>query len=148
MIKKRKRTAWAMAIIMLLLAFSPLNATLGSTPTSLDAEVVVKGIGAGGTIDGSESIGIKVTFAVPVQGDGFGDYFKHGDEVTLLLSESFHFDPIPSTPIELYFDAKKLGTVVLGNNSSDQAIATIIFNGDEDVFDPEMIEDGEQPMPV
>ena len=47
MIKKRKRTAWAMAIIMLLLAFSPLNATLGSTPTSLDAEVVVTGIGTG-----------------------------------------------------------------------------------------------------
>lgn len=139
MIKKRKQTrmAWMMAVIILFSVFSPLNMALAATPSSLDADVSVEGVPEGGIIDGSTDIEITVSFPVPVMGDGVTDYFVRGDVVELLLSESFKFDPVPTGSIDLMYGSKKLGTVVLSNNMAAQAVATITFDGDADVFDPE-----------
>ena len=133
---KRKWTSLALALLMLLSAILPINVARAATPSTLDASVAVTGVSEGGTIDGSTGIGITVNFPVPVLGDGVDDYFQHNDEVTLLLSTSFMFDPVPAAPITLYHGGKSLGTVTLGNNASGQAIATIKFDGDEDIFDP------------
>ncbi len=114
------------------------------TPATLDADVTVEGVEDGGTIDGSKGVKVTVSFPVPVIGDGVEDYFQYGDEVELLLSESFQFDPVPGAPIELNYKGKKLGTVTLTNNAG-QAVAKIKFDGDEDIFDPEQLEDDEQP---
>lgn len=145
---KRKRLgwmAWVMAVMILFSVLSPLNVALAATPETLDAEVSVTGVEEGGTIDGSTGITITVSFPVPVEGDGVDDYFVHGNTVTLLLSESFMFDPVPTGSFDLMFGGKKLGTVTLSNNGDNQAVATIVFDGDEDVFDPEKLSDGEPP---
>ena len=112
--------AWLMTGLMMLMilfgTFPSMNGVLAATPSSLDADVSVTGIEDGETIDGSTSIKVTVTFPVPVIGDGGGDYFQHGDEVELLLSESFKFDPVPNDPIPLKHGTKLLGNVTLSNN--------------------------------
>ena len=140
--RKRLLLAWTMALMILFSTFSPINAAL-ATPTSLEADVSITGVEDGGTIDGSTSVEVTATFPVPVIGDGGTDYFQYGDEVTLLLSTSFEFDPIPTDSINLMYGTKKLGTVILSNNAEGQAIANIKFDGDEDVFNPDKLPDGE-----
>ncbi|PYG84309.1 hypothetical protein LY28_03673 [Ruminiclostridium sufflavum DSM 19573] len=141
--KRQKITAWVLLLTILFGALSPMNEALSAKPSSLDADVSVTGINEGGTIDGSTDIGITVAFNVPVEGDGGLDYFQYGDEVELLLSTSFHFDPVPTDSIELMYKEKKLGTVTLLNNAEGQAMANIKFDGDEYVFDPDKLQDGE-----
>jgi ribosomal protein L2 len=143
--KRRQYIAWLIAFMMLISAFSPIKTALAATPPTLDADVSVTGVEDGGIINGSTGIEITVTFPVPVMGDGVTDYFEHGDSVTLLLSESFKFDPVPTGSFDLMYGTKKLGAVTLSNNISDQAVATITFDGDEDVFDPDKLPDGEPP---
>ncbi len=144
---KRKRhtlTYWVMALMLLFGTFSLINEAL-ATPSSLEADVSITGVEDGGTIDGSTNVEVTATFPVPVIGDGGTDYFQYGDEVTLLLSTSFKFDPIPIDSIDLMYGTKKLGTVILSNNTEGQAVANIKFDGDEDVFDPDKLPDGEPP---
>lgn len=147
MVKKKgqRLTAWVMALMIGFGVIFPMNEALAATPASLDTDVRVTGVDDGGTIDGSQNVDVTIDFEVPVKGDGVDDFYQRGDTVTLLLSTSFHFDPVPGGPIDLMYQSKKLGTVTLSNNSENQAIATIVFNGDEDVFDPEQISDGGQP---
>jgi len=147
MVKKKgqRLTAWMMALMIGLSVIFLTNEALAATPASLDADVRVTGIEDGGTIDSSKNVDVTIDFQVPVKGDGVDDYYQHDDTVTLLLSTSFHFDAAPAGPIDLMHQSKKLGPVTLSNNSENQAIATIVFNGDEDVFDPEKISDGGQP---
>ncbi len=140
----RQLTAWVMALLIGVSVMSPMNVAWAEKPTTLDADVTVTGI-EDGVFDGSTSVGIKVDFPVPVIGDGVDDYFEHGDEVTLLLSESFMFDPLPAGPIPLEFNGKQLGIATLSNNSEGQAIATITFNGDKGIFDPNELPEGEPP---
>ncbi len=139
--KNRHRiTALVMALMIGFSIIFPANMALAATPTSLNADVSVTGIPSGGTIDSSKEIKVTVDFDVPVIGDGVENYYQHGDTVTLLLSESFQFDPLPTSPIVLEYktgsETKKLGTVTLINNNQNQATATILFDGDNDIFDP------------
>lgn len=139
-IKKGRRLAsWALVLMMLISTAFPTNEALAATPSSLDATVNVTGVEDGGTIDGSEEVHIGVTFPVPVKGDGGNDFYEYGDTVELLLSESFYFGPVPTEPIKLHdpTNNKLLGHVSLSNNDQNQAIATITFDGDKDIFDPE-----------
>lgn len=138
--------AWMITVMVFFGAFSPVNVAQAATPATLDAAVTITVGEEGNVIDGSASVEMAVTFPVPVKGDGVEDYFQHGDEVTLLLSTSFMFDPVPSGSFPLMYGAKRLGKVTLSNNSHEpaQAIATIVFDGDEDIFDPDKIT-GEEP---
>ena len=113
------------------------------TPTSIDASVVVVGVDAGGIIDPSTGISISVSLpSIPVIGDGDDDYFEHGDEIVLLISEYFIFDdPLPSDQ-ELLFNGIKVGTVKF-SNVGGHAVATIVFDGEEYIFDPELLPPGE-----
>ena len=147
MVKKKGQrfTAWVMSLMIGVGVSFPTNIVLAAAPASLNANVSVTGVETGGTIDGSKAVEVTVDFNVPVKGDGIDDYYQYGDTVTLPLSASFYFEPVPTAPIDLMYQSKKLGTVTLSNNSETQAIATIVFDGDEDVFDPEQISDGGQP---
>lgn len=107
--KGRQYIAWLIAFMILFSAFSPLNVALAAKPDTLDADVSVTGVEDSGTINGSTGIEITVTFPVPVMGDGVTDYFEHGDSVTLLLSESFKFDPVPTGSFDLMYGTKKTG---------------------------------------
>ena len=111
------------------------------TPETLDATVVVEGVDEGGIIDSSEGVSITVTLpSIPVEGDGVEDYFVWGDSFELLLSENFMFElPLPDDQF-LYFGSVLVGTVEFSNNAEGQAIATIIFNGDPTIFDPELMD--------
>lgn len=120
----------------------PANELLAATPASLVTNVTVDGIEEGGVIDTAQSIELTVKFDVPVQGDGEDDFFAYNDDITLVLSEAFRFAPVPTDPIVLKYQSKTLGTVTLSNNENNQAVASIVFDGDEDVFDPDKIEDG------
>lgn len=147
--KKQRLTAGIIAWAMLLTIFSgtffPISRALAATPSTLNAGVSVTGVADGGTINGSTGVEVSVAFPVPVEGDGVSDYFHYQDEVILLLSTSFRFDPLPAASIDLMYGAKKLGTVTLSNNEEGQAVSKIKFDGDEDVFDPGKLTNGENP---
>ena len=114
------------------------------TPTSIEATVEVEGVDEGGIIDPSAGIQITITLPnIPVIGDGVDDYFVHGDEVVLLISEYFMFDPIPGDQ-ELFFNGTKVGTVKF-SNVDGHAVATIVFDGEESIFDPDQLPPGEPP---
>ena len=88
-----------------------------------------------GNLVHTEPVTLRVTFGVPVIGDGGTDYYEEGDTVEILLSEHFFFDPPPVGSIELRDDLGVLvGHATLSNNVDNQAIATIVFDGDPDVF--------------
>ena len=116
------------------------------TPDTLAATVVVTGVDEGGVIDSSLGVHITVTLpSIPVIGDGGPDYFEYGDTFELLLSENFMFDPIPPNQ-DLMYNGVKVGTVVYSNNAQGQAVATIVFDGEEYIFDPTLLPPGEPPF--
>ena len=117
-----------------------------ATPTTLPATVEVSGVDEGGVIDSGAGINVTVTLpSIPVIGDGGDDYFEYGDSFELLLSENFMFDPIPSNQ-DLMYNGVKVGTVVYSNNAQGQAVATIVFDGEEYIFDATFLPPGEPPF--
>lgn len=137
---------WLMAAIFVMNAFfMPISRVNADTPTTIDATVVVTGVDEGGIIDSSAGVGITITLpSIPVIGDGVDDYFVYGDSVILLISEHFKFDPLPLDQ-DLYFGAIKVGTVKFSNNAAGQAVATIVFDGEEYIFDPTKLPEGVPP---
>lgn len=137
---------WLTAVIFIMNAFFvPLSRVSADTPTTIDATVVVTGVDEGGIIDSAAGVGITITLpSIPVIGDGVDDYFVYGDSITLLISEHFKFDPIPADQ-DLYFGSIKVGTVKFSNNANGQAVATIVFDGEEYIFDPTLLPEGTPP---
>lgn len=140
--------AWITALILLFSAFFTqtgiVTAEVG-TPT-ISPSVTVIGVDEGGVIDSSAGITITVTLpSIPVIGDGGEDYFEHGNTFELLISENFMFDPIPPDQ-PLMFNGVRVGTVVYSNNALGQAVATIVFDGEEYIFDPTLLPPGEPPF--
>ncbi len=119
--------------------------SITATPTSIEAIVEVSGVDEGGIIDPSAGVSITITLPnIPVIGDGVDDYFVHGDEIVLLISEYFMFDdPLPVDQ-DLLFNGIKVGTVKY-SNVDGHAVATIVFDGEEYIFDPEELPPGEPP---
>lgn len=150
MIKKKRQKrgfmAWVMTLMLLFSMFAPIPGALADTPDPVleELEVTVSGIEEGGTIHSSTSIEVTVAFKVPVIGDGVDSYFKYNDEAPeILLSESFKLTAPVSLP--LTHGEKPLGTVYLSNNAQGQAVAKIIFDGDADIFNPDLLPEGEYP---
>jgi len=139
--------AWMTALILLFSAFfTPTSMAQADTPTTVDATVIVTGIDEGGIIDSSVGINITISLpSIPVIGDGVDDYFVYGDEIVLLISENFMFDTLPQNQ-DLLFGGIKVGTVVFSNNAEGQAVATIVFDGEESIFDPDLLPPGEPPF--
>ncbi|NLE93132.1 MAG: hypothetical protein GX599_03960 [Chloroflexi bacterium] len=123
----------------------PLVVSPHGTPATIDATVEVTGVPEGGTILGPGPVNISVSLpSIPVIGDGVDDYFVWGDSVSFVISTSFKFRPVP--PQELYFNGVKVGTVVFSNNAEGQAVATVVFNGERYIYDPDLLGEGEPPF--
>ena len=136
--KIHKTMAWITALILLFSAFFTqtgiVTAKVGN-PT-ISPSVTVIGVDEGGIIDPAVGITISISLPnIPVKGDEVPDYFEYMDTFTILISEYFMFNPIPSEQ-DLMFGDVKVGTVIF-DNDGDQAVATIVFDGKEYIFDPE-----------
>ena len=124
----------------------PLVVSPHGTPATIDATVEVTGVPEGGTILGPGPVNISVSLpSIPVIGDGVDDYFVWGDSVSFVISTSFMFSPVPPDQ-ELYFNEVKVGTVVFSNNAEGQAVATVVFNGEPYIYDPDLLGEGEPPF--
>ena len=124
----------------------PLVVSPHGTPATIDATVEVTGVPEGGTILGPGPVNISVSLpSIPVIGDGVDDYFVWGDSVSFVISTSFKFSPVPPGQ-ELYFNGVKVGTVVFSNNAEGQAVATVVFNGEHYIYDPDLLGEGEPPF--
>lgn len=107
------------------------------TPSLTAPEAEIRsGMDADGNLKHDVPVEVRVTFGVPVAGDGGSNYYQKNDTVILPLSEHFEFDPVPGGRIDLRDAANRLvGHVTLQNNSvTGNAEAYIEFDGDDDVF--------------
>mgnify|MGYP001454078581 CR=1 FL=1 len=138
--KIHKTITWITALILLFSAFFTqtgiVTAEVGN-PTISPPTVIVDGVDEGGVIDSTEGITITITLpSIPIEGDGGADYFEWGDEFVIVLSENFMFDPIPSDQ-DLMFGTIRVGTVKF-SNVDGHAVATIVLDGEEYIFDPDV----------
>ncbi len=115
---KQRIITWVLALVMLTNVFLPLNVAQAadvdiSVLPNLVVEVTQNGnpIPEGGTLTSTDPIQVKISFGVPVEGDGLEskDAIHWEDTVELLLSKSFRFDPEPPGSIELKFKEKNWG---------------------------------------
>ncbi|MFA5585242.1 MAG: SpaA isopeptide-forming pilin-related protein [Saccharofermentanales bacterium] len=134
-------------VLALLLAATPIfgprsTQVLGAVGTpelgNLDFTITA-GFDENGNLSHTEPLELEVSFDIPVLGDGGGSYFEKGDTIPLTLSEHFSFDPIPSGTIELVFtddegNTHLVGHVTLANDANGHAIAAIVLDGDDNVF--------------
>lgn len=122
-------------------------------PELTDKAVAVVGIPEGGIIDVKNNINLTVSFGVPVIGDGSGSYFEYGEEVELPLCDSFVFaSASEGAELPLTYEGIQVGTVYLENQTKtidgvgrSVAVARIVFNGEEKIFNPDLLPDGESP---
>ena len=141
--KNHKPMAWITVLIFLFSTFiTPTSIVKADTPKIISASVAVDGVNEGGIIDSSADVNVTVSLpSIPVIGDGVDEFFVYNDQIELLISEHFKFDSIPVSQ-DLMFDTVKVGTVVFSNNTQDQAVATIVFDGDQSVFNPDLLPEG------
>ncbi|NLO26665.1 MAG: hypothetical protein GX113_00560 [Actinobacteria bacterium] len=145
---KRKRWLLVVSPIVLVLlltvfAFSVARAEYPPTGddvrgylTGLEFTVIQDGstIDPGGDVDSEKPISVKVSFNVPVAGDDPTptDPVKHGDYAGFELSDAFAL--VGNTEIPLDFGDITVGTVYF-RTEGGKVIATVVFDGDEEVFD-------------
>lgn len=116
----------------------PVHGEVGNPELTDPSFEILDGEDDDGNLVHTEPVTLRVTFGVPVIGDGGDDYFEQDDTIEMLLSEHFFFDPPPVGTIELLGDNDVLvGHVTLGNNANNQATAFIVLDGDPDVFNGE-----------
>ena len=91
-------------------------------------------------IDSSEKINVKVSFGVPLVGDGgeVGTYFEQNDVVSFIISDGFTLQS-DITNKELKIPGSDgedvvLGSVDITNDADGKLIATITFDGADEVF--------------
>ena len=107
------------------------------TPSLINPQPEIRsGMDTDGNLKHDVPVEVRITFGVPVAGDGGTHYYEKNDTVTLPLSENFKFDPVPGGRIDLRdSDNRLVGHVTLQNNSvTGNAEAYIEFDGDDAVF--------------
>ncbi|NLB23113.1 MAG: hypothetical protein GX833_07635, partial [Clostridium sp.] len=89
----------------------------------------------GGTLNSEEPISLEVHFDIPVEGDEPTpeNPVRKGDTAVFVISNAFNV-PTPSS-IELKNGDTLVGTVVFSTNDDGEVIATVTFDGDDEVFD-------------
>lgn len=141
--KKLNRGAIAISLLLaLLIVMTPLISMKNipvfgeGSPELQDLDFVFVNVSP--PLNLENPVSIKVSFKVPVSGDDVPDYFENGDEVELILSEHFHFNPLPAVKVDLKDDdGVVIGTVEFKNktdNGTEYAVAVITFDN-PDVFE-------------
>ncbi len=109
--------------------------------TNIEMKVTQNGteIGENGTIDGTENIIIRVSFEVPVEGDGGdGPFVRKGDYAEFRISKAFKI--LGDEPIDLMFGDIKVGTVTFEERIENDGVFTyaiVDFDGEDFVFSPD-----------
>ncbi|MEA5011188.1 MAG: DUF5979 domain-containing protein [Angelakisella sp.] len=135
--------SWLMALMMIVNVLSPFSMAYAaevsaSTLTNLTATITQDGatISEGGTITSTMPIQVEISFGVPVEGDDPTPSapIQKGDTLTFGLSSGFTL--LSGDTIELKFGTLPVGHVTLTTDPlSSMVTATVIFDGDDSVFD-------------
>ena len=140
--KNQLLTSWFMVLMMLLNLFVPgavyaadINTSILTSITKTITQNNVT-ILSGGAIDSTKPIRVDISFGVPVLGDEGATIetaVTKGAVVVFEISDAFTLTS--SSDIELKMGTIKVGTATFSTTSpGGMVIATVVFDGDDDVF--------------
>lgn len=145
MIKRKRQIlmTWAMVLTMLFNMFVPLNMAFATGADVknllLNQTISVKQDGNAivedGIIDSSKPIEIKISFGVPVEGDGTAaaDAVHYGDTATFAVSEQFSLLSGSSVELKTKDNAYTVGHAVF-KETDGKVTAEVTFDGEENIF--------------
>jgi Predicted outer membrane protein len=141
--RRQSIVIWCMTLLMAIYSLLPMgNVRAGNLDQSVLAslEAVIRQDGAvipeGGTLASTKPVEVEISFGVPVEGDDPtpANPVRKGDTVTFELSDAFRL--VSGNTIVLRQDSILVGHVHLSTDpSSGMVTATVIFDGEDEVFD-------------